>query len=259
MVQIPIPDTDKSIYCKPPTVTAQTSPQNFRQQIFSTHTLPHTRIRSTRKLMTERFIWPNINKDGQLWCRECMECQRFKVQRHTKSALRDFKVPPECFQHVHIDIVGPLPSYQGFRYLLTMICRFSRPVEALLMTDQSNETVAKDMISTWISRFGIPQRITSDQGGQFGSQFFSSLSKYFDFQKSRTAAYHPQSNRLIKRQHGIKKKKQILGRRFTFASSWITLGTDIRYRTLFSLVSLWKSPLLTRRIRHHAPYVVSVA
>ncbi|XP_054717281.1 protein NYNRIN-like [Uloborus diversus] len=82
-----------------------------------------------------------------------------------------------------------------------MIDRFSRWVEAVPMADQSAETVATGMISTWISRFGIPQRITSDQGRQFESQIFSSLSKYFGFQKSRTTAYHPQSNGLLERQH----------------------------------------------------------
>nr|XP_042908225.1 uncharacterized protein LOC122271342 [Parasteatoda tepidariorum] len=57
------------------------------------------------------------------------------------------------------------------------------------------------MISTWFSRFGVPQRITSDQGRQFECQLFSSLSRYLGFQTSRTTAYHPLANGLIERQH----------------------------------------------------------
>ncbi|GFY75036.1 pro-Pol polyprotein [Trichonephila inaurata madagascariensis] len=114
-----------------------------------------------------------------------------KVQRHTHSALSSFTVPPERFQYVHIYIVGPLPTCQGLRYLLMMIEHFSGWIEALPMTHQSAETVTKGIILNWISRFGIPQRITSDQGRQFESQLFSSLSKYFDFQHSKTTTYPP--------------------------------------------------------------------
>lgn len=203
IVQVHIPGAEKSIYCDISTNnTRPYIPPKFRKEIFlSIHTLSHSGIRSTRKLITKRFIWPNINKDCQLWCRACQECLRSKIQRHTHSALMDFKVPSERFQHIHIDIVGPLPPCQGFRYILTMIDRFSRWVEALPLQDQSAETVAKGLISAWICRFGTPQRITSDQGRQFESQLFSSLSKYFGIQTSRTTAYHPQANGLIERQH----------------------------------------------------------
>ncbi|GFS51478.1 hypothetical protein TNIN_398861 [Trichonephila inaurata madagascariensis] len=47
------------------------------------------------------------------------------------------------------------------RYMLTMVDRFSSWNEGLPETDQSAETVAKGMISIWISHFGAPQRIPS--------------------------------------------------------------------------------------------------
>ncbi|KAF8785521.1 uncharacterized protein LOC129959328 [Argiope bruennichi] len=75
------------------------------------------------------------------------------------------------------------------------------------------------MISTWISHFGIPQRITSDQEGQFERKLFSSLSKYFGFPKSIRARYHPQSNRLIERQHRIIKAN--LKRHLQLSKSWV--------------------------------------
>ena len=51
---------------------------------------------------------------------------------HTKAPLKHFTVPDSRFQHVHIDLVGPLPISKGFKYVLTVICRYTRwaPAEA---------------------------------------------------------------------------------------------------------------------------------
>ncbi|KRY45214.1 Pro-Pol polyprotein [Trichinella britovi] len=58
-----------------------------------------------------------MNKDVARWTRSCLTCQRTKVHRHTKTPLEIFTVPDRRFDHVHVDIVGPLPPSRGFSYL----------------------------------------------------------------------------------------------------------------------------------------------
>jgi hypothetical protein len=63
------------------------------------------------------------------------------------------------------------------------------------------DTVARALLTGWISRFGCPQIITTDQGRQFESQLFHSLAKLCGIQLSRTTAYHTAANGLVERFH----------------------------------------------------------
>ena len=100
-----------------------------------------------------------------------------------------------------MDIVGPLPSSQGYKYFLTLVDRFSRWPETIPIEDIQVTTVAKAFLSGWISRFGTPLRITTDQGRQFESHVFRELNNLLGSQHLRTTAYHPASNGLVERMH----------------------------------------------------------
>lgn len=61
------------------------------------------------------------------------------------------------------------------------------------------------LVTHWISRFGVPARITSDQGRQFESAVFAELMQSIGTTHLRTTPYHPQSNGLIERWHRVLK------------------------------------------------------
>ena len=110
-----------------------------------------------------------------------------------------FVAPDGRFDHVHIDLVDPLPSRNGFEYILTMTDRFSRWVEATPLRKTSAQTVARAFYDTWVSRYGGPKVITSDQGSQFESRLFAALLSLIGCERIRTTAYHPAANGLIER------------------------------------------------------------
>lgn len=169
-------------------------PMPLRRAVFdSLHGLSHPGVRATQKFVTTRFVWPSINKDCRTWVRHCISCQRSKVTRHVTTGGR--------FEHVHIDIVGPLPISQGFRYCLTCIDRFSRWPEAVPTAKIDAETAARAFISAWIVRFGVSLRIITDRGRQFESHLFNELSRLIGATHLRTTSYHPQANGMVERLH----------------------------------------------------------
>lgn len=177
-------------------------PAALRKQVFEhIHNLAHTGIKATTKLIKKNFVWPSINKDVQLFCRNCIPCQKTKVHKHNQTAFQQIDTPNERFEHVHIDIVGPLPSSEGFSHCLTCIDRFTRWPEAIPITDTKAETIAKAFFFNWIARFGTPLRVTTDRGAQFESELFSEFNKLLGIRKIHTTAFHPQANGMIERWH----------------------------------------------------------
>lgn len=203
LIKMTLPGGNERIYCDNlngflrPYV-----PTNLRRIIFNQiHGLSHPGVRATLKMIKDRYVWPNINKDVRSWVQVCIPCQKSKVTRHCLSGPGSYQLPERRFEHINLDIVGPLPPSDGFEYCLTCIDRFSRWPEVIFLKDIRAETIAKEFYNKWICRFGVPLRITSDQGRQFESALFNQLSKFLGAQHHRTTAYHPSSNGMIERMH----------------------------------------------------------
>ena len=200
--KVRFPDHGIEIYCDTTNdIVRPYVPKPLRRRIFNAlHDLSHPSIRATQKLVTGRFVWPAINKDCRDWTRQCIPCQRCKVTRHVSAPVGNFEDLAGRFEHVHIDIIYMQPA-QGYRYCLTCIDRFSRWPEVIPIADMEASTVASAFLSTWIARFGVPLRITSDQGRQFESKLFEELCRLLGAKHIRTSAYHPQANGMVERLH----------------------------------------------------------
>lgn len=201
--KISIPGSNHQLYCDISTGTQRPYvTTSFRRQVFDTlHNLSHPGASATIRLVTQRFVWPGIRKDCRQWAQACNQCQSSKVTRHTSAPLSSIPTPSSRFQHVHIDLIGPLPHSHGYRYCLTAIDRFTRWPEAYPLADITAEACAMAFVSGWIARFGCPAHVTTDRGRQFESQLFKAIASILGTTQHRTTAYHPAANGMIERLH----------------------------------------------------------
>ncbi|VDP48910.1 unnamed protein product [Schistosoma curassoni] len=66
-------------------------------------------IAATLRRIAAQYVWPSMNKDVRMSVKQCLQCQPSKVLRHVAA----FATPDARFDHVHTDIVGPLPPSHG--------------------------------------------------------------------------------------------------------------------------------------------------
>lgn len=153
-------------------------PKDLRMKIFlSLHCLSHPGVQATQLKIGQKYFWPNMRHDISHWVQSCIQCQKQKIHKHVKAPIQNIKIPEGRFKHIHIDLVGPLPPSNGYRYLLTSVDRFTRWPEAYPLKDIQTDTVARCFVANYVSRFGVPDEITTDRGSQFESKLFNELSK----------------------------------------------------------------------------------
>lgn len=68
-----------------------------------------------------------------------------------------------------MDLFGPVPSSQGYTFVLTATCLFTKWVEAEPLADKTADSVFKVFMKLF-HRWGVPRRIITDQGKEFNNQ-----------------------------------------------------------------------------------------
>ena len=135
--------------------------------------------------------------------RTCEECQKRKLVRvKTKQLIKISTTPSRAFEVLEMDIVEPLPvTVSGSKYILTLQCNLTKYSDVLPIPDMTAEMVATAFVHDFITRFGCPEVIKTDQSSNFQSNLMQKVAKIFKIKQLRSTSFHPQTMGSLERSH----------------------------------------------------------
>ena len=160
----------------------------------------HLGITKTIEKIKQRFYWIGCRDSIAEWISNCVECMAAKGPKaKSRGRLQQYNVGSP-FERVAMDVAGPFPtSTAGNKYLLVVMDYFSKWPEVYALPNQEAKTVAEAFVENWITRFGVPVELHSDQGRNFESSIFQEVCTLLGIHKTRTTALHPQSDGMVER------------------------------------------------------------
>ena len=160
----------------------------------------HLGLTKTYERVKSRFLWYGMKSDVERWVKMCDACESVRAPNRKPRA----KMKQNCvglpLERVGIDIMGPITTSESEnKYVLVIVDYFTKWTMALPIKNQEAETIAQAFVTHFISNFGVPKLIHSDQGSNFESKVFREMCVILGAEKRRTTAFRPQSDGLVER------------------------------------------------------------
>lgn len=175
-----------------PTIASKRdSLRNSRRTVGS---VGHLGIAETIARIASKYYWPRMYQIS-LTVRTYPSCQAYKPSQQLTTGEMQFPKISCPWDTVSIDIVEPLPrSSKCNTYLIVFQDRFTKWVECHPMRKATVENVSQAFNEKFVSRFGCPSTVLSDNGKQFVSTEFIKMLSQFGINKRTTPPCSPQCN-----------------------------------------------------------------
>ncbi len=102
---------------------------------------------------------------------------------------------------VQIDHLKLSKTRQGNVGVLMMIDHFTKFAQALPYQACDAKETCRLIVDGWVTLYGAPLAIQSDNGSQFTAELTAELMKCLDILQVHSTPYHPQTNGLVERQN----------------------------------------------------------
>ena len=174
-------------------------PQSMKSEIlFQMHDSVisgHLGCKKTKAKILQKFYWYGLREDVAMYIRKCDACaadkKPVKTPRAPMGSLRT-GAPGDCLA---TDYLGPFPvTERGNRYILLLTDHFTKYVEIMAVPDMTAEVCAARILNEYVSRWGCPLSIHSDQGRTYESKIFKEMCRMLETRKSRTSTRNPKGN-----------------------------------------------------------------
>ena len=161
----------------------------------------HQGIERTLALARDTVFWPNIDSQIESVVRSCLVCQKYSASNR-RLPMMSHDVPVFAYQKVSIDLFEW--NKQNF---LILTCHFSDWWEIYKMSNITASLVIAKCKDNF-AKYGIPQEVTNDGGGQFNSAAYNNFAKSWNFSWTASTPEHQEANG--KAESAVKAAKKLL-------------------------------------------------
>ena len=175
-------------------------PEELRKKAIHNHHLAyyagHFGITKTLRRLQLSYYWPKMKRSVKKFIAGCMFCLTYKPKFQVPKWL---KLPVGTpFEIVAMDIFGPLPmTARKFEYVLVLVDHHTRWCELVPLRQTTAEVIAVALHTYWMSRYGVPRAILSDNGPPFTSTLLQRLAELYGVKLLHSTPYHPRGNSVV--------------------------------------------------------------
>uniref|UniRef100_A0AAQ6APB8 Uncharacterized protein n=1 Tax=Amphiprion ocellaris TaxID=80972 RepID=A0AAQ6APB8_AMPOC len=161
-----------------------------------------------RKITKEYGFWaPYLLEQIDYVIGRCIICLKHNVRRGVMVPPGHIPTPKGPMRELVVDFVDMIRPVGGKRYMLVVVDRFSRWPEACPTKQKDAQSVAKFLCREVISRWGLPDRISSDNGKEFVDKTVRLILQKLGIKQRLGAVYHPQSQGICEKMNGVLKNR----------------------------------------------------
>src|SRR3989337_2017849 len=146
------------------------------------------------KVFRQGFFWPTALQDATALVTKCEACQFHSKQVHQPAQTLQTIPLSWPFSVWGLDILGPFPrAVGGFEYLYVAVDKFTKWPEVGAVRKVIAQSAIK-FLKGLVCRFGVPNRIITDNGTQFTSHAFMQYVEDLGAKVCFASVAHPRSN-----------------------------------------------------------------
>ncbi len=176
-------------------------PEDREKLVKDVHLQGHFQARSNLLKLAEKYYWPSMERDIKRVIGQCETCHRNNRKVKESQVVKNLPLGG-LFERIGMDLVFGLPeSRNGYIGILVITDHLTKYPWCAPMKGKTAGEVAKNLLQ-FISQFGPPGSILSDQGTEFVNQVIETLCAALCVERQVTSAYHPETNGLVERFNG---------------------------------------------------------
>ena len=168
-------------------------PKSLQEEIVKLAHEGHQGITRTKQLL-RMYVWfPGMDKLAEMTVQQCIPCQ-VATKSKKRAPLQMTKLPERPWQKVSADFY----TFPTAKELLVLIDNYSRfPIVEEVASTSHKQVIPK--LENFISTFGIPEELTSDNGPPFNGKPFQEFCSEMGIVHRKVTPLWPEANGCVER------------------------------------------------------------